>query len=352
MKVLVYGASGQLGQSVVEALRQRNLSLRLGGRNQQRLEALSQPGEECRAGLPADLTRGCGVVVNCSPTPAGPLVEASLSNGAHYLDLGSEQARIRWLLDRFHQKALGAGVCLVPAMGFDYAVGDCLARLAAAGSSWSDEVTVAYALEGRLAASNSLEFATSGPRQPELVYRDGAWKPVPWELDGGQFDFPSPVGRRQVGRYGAGEVITIPRHTRTRTIRTVITASSLVPHPALLPFFSWLRPMMTVVLKTPLKKQVSWMGRLLSGPAGPPSQHGPAFTVVAEVRRGPTLMGRTECQGQDCYLTTAEVAAQACLELLQGKAQARGALPPSVVFSPGDFLDQLHSLGWNLVLPA
>ncbi len=360
MAVMIYGASGGLGKMVAGAVREHGLGVVLAGRDAARLQGVARP-EDRQHTVDQPWPEGVSVVINCAPLSdqaQTELVQQCLAHNAHLIDASGDQARIFDLLERWDEPAREADLCILPALGFDYAVGDCLALMAGSSEPEWDQVVVAYAM-GEAASEATLEFATQGqPRGPERVYRNGDWQSLPLELDRGRFDFPEPVGQRQVGRYGSGEVATVPRHTRTRTVRTVITASSLVPHPLLLPVFPLLRPIVGWILKTPLRRLVGWLGALLgrlrskpepvqqTTPQGPPK--GPSFMVVAEARRGAR---RVSCfaTGPDCYDTTAHCLALAALWLTEGKALQKGAISAAMAFSPDQFLEHLPGVDWQFM---
>lgn len=360
MAVMIYGASGGLGKMVSGAVRDLGMPVVLAGRQRARLESVAREGDRLHT-PDQPWPKEIDVVINCAPlsdTEQNRLVQQCLDSGSHLVDASGDQARIFDLLERWDEPAREAGLCILPGLGFDYSVGDCLALIAGGFEPEWDLVVVAYAL-GEAASDATLEFATQGPRGPERVYREGRWQSVPFELDWGRFDFPGRVGRRQVGRYGSGEVATIPRHTRTRNVRTVITASSLVPHPLLLPFFPLLRPLVGWILKTPLRRVIGWLGALLrrlrparkepdaaATPEGTP--RGPSFMVVAEAHRGPQ---RPSCcaWGSDCYDTTARALALAALWLTEGKALQKGAISAGMAFNPFEFLEHLPGVDWEFI---
>lgn len=351
MNVFIYGASGQLGRGVAAELRRRGIRLLLAARNLAKLEAVAQ-ADDVLFRLPQKLPPGAKVVFNCAPLSleqTGRLIREALEGGAHYVDATSDQ----FTIDRILRDFSDAPGCVIPALGFDYAVGDCLARLSAAEAEQVDEVVIAYALAGKQAAQASLDFATQKLRGPEVVFRRGAWQPVPFELDFATFAFPPPVGRRQMARYGAGEVVTVPRHTRTRRVQTLITADSLVPHRALLPVFPVLRPVMGRLLRW------AWVRSLLRRFAGVskaptasscepgPLPPGPSFTVVVESYRHGRRWARCGARGADCYKTTAESLALGIELLLQGRHSGRGARSVAATFAPEVFLERLEpGLNW------
>lgn len=358
MKVLVYGASGRLGQMVARLLRAQGYSLKLGGRSEEKLKSVSQLGDEITTSALPQQVRGVSVVANCAPLnsrESDALIAAALTAGAHYADLTGEQAALRHIFEAHGEAAREAGVCLVPALGLDYAVGDFLAHLAAQGRA-CDEIVIAYAFEGEEAADNSMDHATSSPRGTEVVFRNGRWSKVPFELDLGWFRYPPPLGRQQVGRYGSGEVITVPLHIETPTIRTLITASSLVPHPLLLPLFPILRPLVALALRTPFRHLIRLAGQLMArlrpraaASPGPRlvSEKGPSFLVVLEAEGRDFEKVRLVAGGRDCHDATARILAHGVDLLARGENRGSGVLSPAQAFQPEAFLDQLgDSVSW------
>ena len=102
------------------------------------------------AGL-RSLLADAAVVINCAGpfTAAGDgLVRAAVATRTHYVDSTGEQPFIRAIFERHGPDAERAGVALVPALGFDYAPGDCIAHLTARGREPLAEIVVAYAVKG------------------------------------------------------------------------------------------------------------------------------------------------------------------------------------------------------------
>ena len=82
------------------------------------------------------LVDGADVLINCAGpfTYAGePVVRAAIDAGVHYVDSTGEQSFMRMVFDRYGPDAERRGLALVPACGFDYVPGDCIARLVARG---------------------------------------------------------------------------------------------------------------------------------------------------------------------------------------------------------------------------
>ena len=62
-------------------------------------------------------------------------------------------------------------------------------------------------------------------------WRHGELAPAGRGVGGGSWDFPDPIGRQPMVRYPAGEHVTVPRHVQTQRVRTLLTASTVIPLP-------------------------------------------------------------------------------------------------------------------------
>ena len=362
--IAVYGATGMLGRLVTARLDRAEVPAVLIGRSRDRVASLPASGHSSRKAVaaiedPAAIERaleGCSVLVNCAPAGAtgDRLVRAALDAGIHYVDAASEQHHIRKIFERYDEEATQCDVAVVPALGFDYAIGDCLAHLAAQAHQPANTVVIAYAIEGSALNGNG---ATATGR--EVVYRDGRWRAVPLEIDRGWFEFPKPVGRRQMSRYGSGEVITVPRHVKTRSMNTLITSASVCPYPVLLPVFPLLRPVVGLLRSMPVRAIVGVASAVLGGSrstsAGQPAATSPAampaasgddrrFMVVAEVHAASGSVGRATASGGNFHQVTAAILAQGALWLSAGSVVA-GVHSPATAFEPHALLDALAGDG-------
>ena len=230
--------------------------------------------------------------MNCAGpfTLAGDaLVRAAIATRTHYVDSTGEQSFIRMVFDRHDRGAQRVGVALVSGLGFDYAPGDCLARLAAQGLKPLEEMVLAYDVDGFGMSRGTLRSALEAMKGGDVIYRDGRWQPTPGGISRASFDFPEPLGRRQVSRYPSGEVITVPHHTRTRAVTSLITTTTVAPLPLLAPL-PYVMPGLALTLGTPLRGLVAKSVRVL--PEGPSedSRREAKFTVVALAR---ALDGKT-----------------------------------------------------------
>jgi short subunit dehydrogenase-like uncharacterized protein len=308
-----------------------------------------------------DCLRDCRVIVNCaSPASrsAAPLLEAALDTRTHYADPSGEQAHIRRLLDDWDAPAQARRIVVLPALGFDYSLGDCLAHLAARGCQPATQVLVAYSVQGAGVRAASAQFAGETTGGGEVVYRSGRWRPVPFEIDAARFAFPGRAESVRMARYGAGEVVTVPRHVRTQAVVALITADSLCPA-WLLPAFPYLRPIVAFARRTPLRGLLRLAGRLASpadksAAAGTPSREEGRFTIAVVVRGADGSLGRGAIEGRDFHGVTAATIAYGARSLACSAPARFGALAPAQALSPSGLLDHLAGCGlrWQVTAAA
>jgi short subunit dehydrogenase-like uncharacterized protein len=135
-QVLIYGCYGYTGQLIVEEGQKRGLPMKLAGRDTQKVQDLAG-----RYNLPwvafelHDQTamdsalEGVVAVLHCSGPffrTWEPMAKACIRNKVHYLDITGE-IQVFEHLHSLHNEALGAGIQLMPGVGFDVVPTDCLA---------------------------------------------------------------------------------------------------------------------------------------------------------------------------------------------------------------------------------
>ena len=360
---MLYGATGYTGRLVSDELRRRGLDFVLAGRNAERLRQLSEErcgGAPTRAAAVDDPRAlreafdGASVVINCAGpfTRAGEsVVAAAVQAGSHYVDSTGEQNFMKLVFDRYGEQAERRGVGLVPALGFDYAPGDCIANLAAREREPVEEVTVAYAVDDFGASRGTLRSALGAMGEPAVVYRDGDWRPAPRGVQRATFPFPEPLGRRGVSPYPAGEQLTVPRHTDTKNVTTFLTTSSAAPHPLLEPTVPYTLPVLGLALRTPLKGVLDRaIGALL--PEGPDesARRAARFTVVAVVRDSEGRQTRGVVRGEDIYGLTALLLVHGAEQMAAAGYDRAGPLGPAAAYDPEALLNRCgdHGLSWEL----
>jgi short subunit dehydrogenase-like uncharacterized protein len=360
MTVVLYGATGYTGALVADELERRGLEHVLSGRDPVKLARLGdERGVPARAASLDDepalrgLLDEASAVINC----AGPftlsgdaLLRAAIDTGTHYVDSTGEQAFIRLVFDRHGPAAEKAGVALVPALGFDYAPGDCIARLAASGHEPLEELVLAYAVQGFGMSRGTMRSALEAAKGGDVVYEDGEWRPAPSGVFRASFDFTEPIGRQPMSRYASGEVITVPRHTRTKRVVSLITSRTVIPNAVAARLLPYLQPPLELSMRTPLRGLLSHAVDPL--PVGPPeaARRAAEFTIVAVARGEDGSTVRAIVRGLDVYGLAAVTLVHGA-ELMSAPGYDRaGALGPAAAFDPQAFLDHMgdHGVAWQL----
>jgi short subunit dehydrogenase-like uncharacterized protein len=201
MTWMIYGANGYTGAMTAREAARRGMQPVLAGRN---AEALQQLGRELELpvrvfGLddPAALTQsleGIDLVLHCAgpfSATAGPMMEACLARGCHYLDITGE-IDVFALGHSKHEAARRAGIVLLPGSGFDVVPTDCLAAMLKARMPDATQLVLAFEAGGGPSpgtAKTSVEGLGRGGRariDGELQRVPLAWKVRFFERDGEQ----------------------------------------------------------------------------------------------------------------------------------------------------------------------
>ena len=351
--IVLYGATGYTGALVTEELRARGAEFVLGGRNRQKLESMADGAPVRVASVDADaslraLLDGADVLINCAGpfNRAGePVVRAAVEAGVPYLDSTGEQTFIRTVFERYGDAAERKGIPLVPACGFDYVPGDCIARIAARGLEPLERVSLAYSVQGFGMSRGTMRSALDMMKGGNAVeYRGGDWRPTPSGVFRATFDFGAPIGRVPVSPYPAGEQITVPRHTDVSEVRTVLSTRTAFPKP-LVPAAPFVVPVLAQALRTPLRPLLD--RAIGSLPEGPPedARRAAAWTIVAEAHARNASSRRAVVRGRDVYGLTARALVWAAERFAAGEHRGTGALGPAAAFDPEEMLGALADFG-------
>jgi len=354
--IAVYGATGYTGRLVARELQRRGLDFMLCGRDASKLRALAgelaDPDVRAAGVNDRDALRhafgDCAVVINCAgpfTLHGEPVVRAAVETGTHYVDTTGEQAFMKLVTDRYDEPARAAEVAVVPAMGFDYVPGDLLCRLVAREHEPVEELRLAYAVSAfgasRGTVRSTLEIAKGG----DVVWENGAWQPAGPGPMRSSVVFPEPFGRQVAAKYPCGEIVTVPRHTRVRTIVARVAVSTMAP---VGPLASLLPPLMAgigVALRTPVRSALH--AAMMALPEGPEedARRAARFLVVAEAIGADGRSGRGAVTGSDVYGLTAVTSVHGASLLADSGYDRSGVLSPASAFDPVAFLNDLSDQG-------
>jgi short subunit dehydrogenase-like uncharacterized protein len=354
--IAVYGATGYTGRLIAGELRRRGADTVLAGRNRAKLEILAEDlgGDMAIRDAPLDdsaalreLLDPCAAVIACAGPfrlHGEPVLAAAVDTRTHYLDTTGEQPFMLKVFEDYGPSAERAGAALVTAMGFDYLPGDMLAALTAEGMGSLDEIVLAYAVRNFGATRGTALSALGMMAGGDMEWRDGELASAGRSVGGGSWDFPEPFGRQRMVRYPAGEHITVPRHVETKRVRTLLTASTVIPLPLLPRVAPLVMAPLQLSMRTPLRRAVAALiPRLPEGPSEQ-SRRGSSFTVGCEARQG-SRRRRGTVAGGDPYGLTARTTVEGALRCATPGYDRQGALAPSEAFDPRDFLTTLQDFG-------
>lgn len=362
-RIVVYAATGFTGKLISAELADRGADLVIAGRDQAKLEAVRDgirgSAEVAVVGLDdpsalRELLADANVVIGCAgpfTLHGTPLIEAAAETGTHYLDTTGEQPFIRAAFDRWGAAAAGSGAALVSGMGFDYAPGDMLAALTAEGlNDPIEEMTVAYSIRGFVSTRGTTLSALEMVRGGDVIWSGGEYREAPAYVGEGDFDYPSPIGPRRVGRYPAGEQITVPKHVEVGRMRTLIDTRSLIAvplGPLGAPVLSGAGLLMRTGLRPALAKLVA---RLPEGPSED-GRRAVRYTIVCDAATASGVR-RGVLRGSDIYGSTAIILAEAATRMAAPDYAESGALAPAQAFDPASFTRALEPFGISVEIES
>ena len=355
-RILVYGATGFTGRLVVDEARRRGIEPVLAGRNRRALDELAEAvgGAEVRAADAAqpaalpDLFEGIAAVINCAGPFARlgePVLRAAIAAGAHYLDTTGEQLWMARMMDLHNADAERAGVTAILAHAFEYAVGDCAARIGVEETAGAETVEVFNRVEGFGTSRGTKKSALDVLGKPSLAVVNGRRREERPFARRARVRFPDEDEDRVGLSFPGGEVLSVPGFaTNVRAVRTYL----VVPEAA-----TWLLPGLarsaSLLLRGPLRTLVERrIDRAGFGPGD--ERHDQPWWVQARVRAAGGRGTRVTASGYDSYGITSVIAVLGARWLLAGRAKRAGVVTTAAAFDPRAFLDALAECGvaWRI----
>jgi len=229
--LLVYGANGYTGELIVEECLRRGVRPIIAGRRADAISALAAAhrleGRIFSLDDPAEVAKGLvgATVVLHAAGPffitSKPMVDACLAAGIHYLDITGEIAVFEACRARDAQ-AQGAGVVLLPGVGFDVVPTDCLAASLSAALPDATHLEIAFHAGGSLSPGTA-KTMLMGIGKGGAIREDGRIRRVPtaWHAQ--------PIPFRDKTRLAVtipwGDISTAWTSTRIPNIRTYLAVS-------------------------------------------------------------------------------------------------------------------------------
>lgn len=214
---LIYGAYGYTGELMVREAVRRGHAPIIGGRSRDKLQPLADElrlqirvfDVQAAAGQLDDL----GLVLNCAgpfSATAGPMVEACLAAGTHYVDISGE-IPVFELCHGLASRARAAGVILCPGAGFDIVPTDCLAVMLQQKMPDAQRLDLAFSF-GTRPSIGTANTIIEGIETGGLIRRDGQLHAVPNGYRLRRIGFPS--GKRWTVTIPWGDVFSAGVSTR------------------------------------------------------------------------------------------------------------------------------------------
>jgi hypothetical protein len=372
--VVVYGATGLVGRLACYELDAAGIAFAISGRDQVKLAALAVelPAATTRVARLEDaeaLTRafaGARVVLDC--TPAGnvgePVLVAALAAGAHYVDLGGDQAFLHAAYERHESTARRAGRVAICGAAIDCALGDWAAAWAAmhvcgvvepdagvvrtepaprlADDKPLDDVAVSYVFD-------ELVLSPAGQRAvfDRLHSRGLAWRRDRWEVVGNAAEKRrvnagvDMGGERDVVSFPGGDVITIPRHINATAVQTFASTTRRAAATTALRLLARAMPL--------VPKRATEL--LAPYAPGDDEYARTRFAIIAQARRGFSA-AQVTVRGSDLYRTSAIIAAWIARQLVARSTGPIGMRAPSEVFFPAAALREVAAAAGLVVEPS
>ena len=224
----------------------------------------------------------------------------------------AEQPSARSTLERFDAGARGAGVVVIPAMGFYGGFADLLVTAALGDWQRADAIDIMIGLDSwHPTAGTRLTGARN--TAPRLVVAGGELTPLSLPAAQKEWDFGLPLGRQVMVELPFSEIPLIARHVKTIELHTWLSGVALsdIRDPA-----------------TPPPKPDA---------TGRSPQH---FAVEVVVTRDGQSR-RVAARGRDIYAFTAPLVCTVAELLLTGRFREPGAQPPGAILDAAAVLASL-----------
>lgn len=368
--IVVFGANGLVGRRICAQLAKRKIAFEIAGRSEAKLAAItgSVHTHLADASDPASLARafaGARVIINAAAPlaeTASPVLEAALTAGAHYVDIGGEQAALHALYERHESTARHAGLVALPGAGVDSVLADLAATWAAqhvlgttdegpavrsepaqrlAEDQPLEEVITSYVFDELvLSAGSQRALFTTSTNRP-LVWRRDRWEPgragERRHVNAG----PDFGGERPAVSYAGADVLAVPRHIAVDFVASYVSTTRSAGASRALGLLARALPF--------VPKAAS---ELLAPYVDPDADYERTrLAVVAQVRRGFSA-AQVVVRGRDLYETTAAIVAWCAQSLATRIAGPSGMRTPAELFRSPQALREIATHAQLVIEPS
>jgi short subunit dehydrogenase-like uncharacterized protein len=240
LDILVYGATGYVGQLVVEELHRRKLAFGMAGRSSEGFAQLATryevPAFDAALTnvhrLAAVFSQARAVVACAGPycDTGAPLFDAAVQARTHLLDLSGEPRHLRDLLLR-DKEAKQAGIAVICSAGFDVIPAELLGWLAGKSLGRLSALELATGhLNGAPSRGTLRSYLTmaTAPAECGLAWADGALVAEPLGHHRRVVPFLPPLGSRAGASTASAEIVLLPRSLDVRNLRHYVATAAPV----------------------------------------------------------------------------------------------------------------------------
>jgi hypothetical protein len=306
-------------------------------------------------------------VVNC----AGPLADigdavlvGALAAGAHYVDLGGDQARVHAASERHDSTARRAGRVVVLGAAVNGALGDLAGAWAAARVCGADadvdgalvrvapaprlaedapldELAVSYVFDELVLSPASQRAVFAGVGTRALVWRRDRWEANAVAAERRRINAGAELGgEREVASFPGGDVLSLPRHVAAQRVQTFVSTSRNALAQRALRWAARAVPLVprAEALLAPYVPDEADYART-------------RFAVVAQARRD-FAAAQVVVVGRDLYRASAMIAAWVARQLAARASGPIGVRALGELLRPVPALRELASIGNFTLAPS
>ena len=246
--IILYGSYGYTGSLIARECLSKNLRVILAGRNAEALRKqsaetgyLSEVVEIDNHGGLVDLLSKGSLVIHCGGPfqfTAKAMAEACLEAKTHYTDITGEHGVFE-LLSSYNNRAVQAGITVIPGTGFDVVPSDCLALHLKNRLPSATHLQLAFTMSKGGASRGTAKTMVEGSGEGSMIRQEGRLVHVPlgekiMEVDFGEF-------KSQTLNIPWGDISTAWRSTGIPNIEVYMGATGkLIRFAKLSKYLNWL----------------------------------------------------------------------------------------------------------------
>ncbi|MCC5919133.1 MAG: saccharopine dehydrogenase NADP-binding domain-containing protein [Cyclobacteriaceae bacterium] len=334
MSLLIYGAYGYTGRLIAKLANERGIKVTLAGRNAEKVKAVAQRYNQDHMVFslerPEELQmklKPFELVIHCAGPfihTAKPMLEACILSQTNYLDITGEIEVFEYLKSQ-SERAAGAGITVLPGVGFDVVPTDCMSRYLADQLSDATHLELAFMSKGGSISHGTMQTMVENLGKKGAARIDGKIVSENIGAHGRWFDFGT--SKRFAMSIPWGDVSTAYFTTSIPNIRVF----SAVPKSTyyFMKFQTVLGPLLRS--KWVKKKAAEYVSKNIDGPTEDQNESGLSVVYGKVINaKGEVVEKRLRCG--ETYFFTAEMALIIAQKMIKEKPQLPGFQTPASIW--------------------